>query len=47
MIAVRRVRSAMATPIEDAESYRCEACGDEFDAESDLRDHLYSVGLMY
>ena len=28
------------------ERYVCEACGREFDTERELREHLYSVGLV-
>jgi transposase len=27
--------------------YHCEACGDTFESEEALRDHLYSLGLVY
>lgn len=26
--------------------YVCEACGEEFETEEELRRHLYSVGLV-
>jgi DNA-directed RNA polymerase subunit RPC12/RpoP len=28
------------------ETYRCEACGKEFDSERALNDHVRSVGLV-
>ncbi len=27
--------------------FRCRACDREFDSESELRDHIYTVGLVY
>ena len=27
--------------------HRCEACGEEFEGEAALLDHLYSVGRVY
>ncbi|WP_435175732.1 C2H2-type zinc finger protein [Halorussus sp. AFM4] len=26
--------------------YVCEACGESFDSEAELREHLYAVGLV-
>jgi len=30
----------------DQHDYVCEACGEEFDSETELRDHVYDVGLV-
>jgi DNA-directed RNA polymerase subunit RPC12/RpoP len=30
----------------EREQYVCEACGENFDSEEDLRKHLYAVGLV-
>jgi DNA-directed RNA polymerase subunit RPC12/RpoP len=30
----------------EKQGYVCEACGEEFDTEEELRRHLYAVGLV-
>ncbi|WP_276301933.1 C2H2-type zinc finger protein [Halorussus lipolyticus] len=30
----------------DQKQYVCEACGEPFDSEEDLRRHMYAVGLV-
>jgi DNA-directed RNA polymerase subunit RPC12/RpoP len=30
----------------DQRGYVCDACGDEFDSEEALHDHVYCVGLV-
>lgn len=30
----------------ECEQYVCEACGERFDSEEELRRHLYAVGLV-
>jgi|GEM_PF-4599501 len=31
----------------DDGNHRCAVCGRRFDSEDELRDHLFSVGLVY
>ncbi len=30
-----------------SENHVCEICGEEFDSEADLDEHLYSVGIVH
>jgi len=32
--------------MDDQQRYVCEACGESFDSEEDLRRHVYAVGLV-
>jgi DNA-directed RNA polymerase subunit RPC12/RpoP len=29
------------------EEYRCDVCGETFESDAALRDHVYSVGLVH